>query len=149
MCQAALLPLLCGYYKVVLFQWRSRWTASKSGVPTPPSTSNAIFGLSQIPAENVYGSLLFKILAASRHNSYYLLNENQAVVNAPLLWQSGALGNEGHTHSLFSELEGSIPLSPSLNTHEATGMRSSFLARDSLNISFLLKRDSFALLPQT
>lgn len=68
--------------------------------PLPPSTSNAIFGLSQIPAENVYGSLFFKILAVSQCNSYYLLNENQAVVNAPLLWQSGALGNEGQTHSL-------------------------------------------------
>lgn len=49
----------------------------------------------------------------------------------------------------FSEREGSIPLSPLLNTHQATGMRSNFLAWDSLNISFLLKTDSFALLPQT
>lgn len=75
----------------------------------PPSTSNAIFGLSQIPAENVYGSLLFKILAAPQRNSYYLLNENQAVVNAPLLWQSGALGNEGQTHSLVLRARGKRP----------------------------------------
>jgi len=68
--------------------------------PLPPSTSNATFGLSQIPEENVYGSLLFKILAPSQHNSYYLLNENQAVVNAPLLQQSGALENRGQTHSV-------------------------------------------------
>lgn len=77
--------------------------------PLPPCTSNAIFGLSQIPAENVYGSLLFKILAASQRNSYYLLNENQAVVNAPLLWQSGALGKEGQTHSLVLRARGKHP----------------------------------------
>lgn len=77
--------------------------------PLPPSTSNAIFGLSQIPAENVYGSLLFKILAASQRNSYYLLNENQAVVNAPLLWRRGALGKEGQTHSLVLRGRGKHP----------------------------------------
>lgn len=65
--------------------------------PLPPSMSNAVFGLSQIPEENVYWSLLFKILAPSQHNSYYLLNEIQAVVNAPLLWQSGAPENKSQT----------------------------------------------------
>lgn len=77
--------------------------------PLPPSTSNAIFGLSQIPEENVYGSLLFKILALSQRNSYYLLNENQAVVNAPLLWQSGALENEGQTHSISLSVREASP----------------------------------------
>lgn len=81
--------------------------------PLSPSTPNAIFGLSQIPEENVYEILLFKILAPSQHNSYYLLNENQAVVNAPLLWQCGALENKGQTHC-FSEREGSISPSSSL-----------------------------------
>lgn len=78
----------------------------------PGSTSDTGFGLSRIPEENVYGSLLFKVLAPAWHNSYYLLNENQAVVNAPLPWRSEALGNWGQAHS-FSEHEGSIsPPSP-------------------------------------
>lgn len=58
---------------------------------------------------------------------------------------------------LFSEREGSVPLSPSLNTHKATGMRSGFLAWDSLNISFLVccpkadlpEPDSAQIIPHT
>lgn len=84
--------------------------------------SDTGFGLSRIPEENVYGSLLFKVLAPAWHNSYYLLNENQAVVNAPLLWRSEALGNWGQAHS-FSEHEGSISPPPSPPDAYTTGWK--------------------------